>query len=185
MDWQAKLQTFMSNLVVVRSDWRFVTSGGAALTVSTPVARVGVGATGGLLHLKRDSNSHITKLNFGGIGGGVGLSLIPTPANFSFSLPQMPSDGVVYKLPFAGRSLSERELKGLFIMYEFSGDFGPGGSASIMFMGASSMLISVVSNPVLLPVVMGTMNACVCFGGMTATLIPANVGINVYTGIIG
>lgn len=175
----------MSNLVVFRSDWKFVTSAGAALTVSTPVARVGVGGTGGMLHVKRDSDANVTKLNFGGVGGGVGLSLVPTPANFSFSLPQMPSSGVVYKLPFAGRTLSLRELKGLFVMYEIGADFGPGASGSLMFLGASPFLAPTISTPIGLPMIMATMNACVCFGGMSASLIPANVGINVYTGIIG
>ena len=185
MDWEGKLKAFMSNLVVVRSDWKFVTSAGAALTISTPVARLGVGGTGGMLHVKRDSDTSVTQLNFGGLGGGVGLSLIPTPANFSFSIPQMPSAGVVYKLPFAGRSLSLRELKGLFVMYEISGDFGPGASGSLMFLGASPLLAGTLSTPIGLPMIMATMNACVCFGGMSATLIPANVGINVYTGVIG
>lgn len=183
MDWEAKVQAFLSNLVIVESDWRFVTSAGGTLTVSTPIARVGVNGTGGLLRLKRDSDKSPTQLNFGGIGGGVGVSLVPTPANFSFSIPQMPSAGRVYKLPFAGRTLSLHELKGAFVMIEVGADFGPGGSGALMFLGGNTM-IGAMAGPMQFPAMLATSNACVRFGGMTATLIPANAGINIYAGAI-
>ncbi|MBX3243519.1 MAG: hypothetical protein KF685_03510 [Acidobacteria bacterium] len=181
MGWEDKFKAFMSNMVIVESDWKFVTSAGATLTVSTPIARVGVNGTGGLLRVQRDSDAQPTQLNFGGLGGGVGVSLIPTPANFSFSIPQMPSAGRVYKLPFAGRTLSLHELKGAFIMIEIGADFGPGGSGALMFLGGNTM-IGAMMGPMQLPAILATSNACVRFGGMNATLIPANAGINIYAG---
>ncbi len=91
MDFGDAVNEVMSNLVVRESDWNFVTSGGASLGVSTPWARIGVNAAGGCFWVKRDTDADATRLDFGGIGGSVGLSAIPTPANFSYSFDLQPS----------------------------------------------------------------------------------------------
>jgi len=183
MGFEEALNEVLSNLVVRESQWKFVTSAGASLGVSTPWARVGLNAAGGAFWVKRDSDAEATRLDFGGIGGGVGLSLVPTPANFSFSIPEMPSAGRIYKLPFAGWTLTKDEMQGMFIMIEISGDFGAGGSAALMFIGGNTLLSS-MAGPMMIPAVIASSEACVAFGGMTATLIPANVGITAYAGII-
>jgi hypothetical protein len=188
MDFEKAFNEVVSNLVVRESDWKFVTSGGASLGVSTPWAKVGVNAGGGSLWVKRDADADATRLDFGGIGGSVGLSLVPTPANFSFSLPAMPSAGRIYKLPFAGWTLTKDELQGGFVMIELTGDFGPGGSAAVMFIGGSQALATAAGlttgGAMQIPALIATSEACVAFGGMTATLIPANVGITMYVGLI-
>lgn len=118
----------------------------------------------------------------------MGVSLVPTVADFAFSLPQMPSAGKIYKLPFAGRSLSLREMRGLFVMIDISGDVGPGGSGSVIFLGGSYIAASVagvVSAGILqLPAILATCNAVVCFGGITASLIPVNASVNFYVGAV-
>ncbi|MHC1742351.1 MAG: hypothetical protein AB9873_04875 [Syntrophobacteraceae bacterium] len=172
--------------MVVRSEWSFVTSAGGDLSIATPVVHVGVNATGGALWVQRDSESSPRSLKYGGVGGSVGLSLVPFPGNFSFSIPQMPSSGRIYRLPFAGSSLSLDELTGAFALIEVSGDVGPGGSGCVMFIGGSTVAALSTVGPLgsMLEVALflATCNACVCFGGMTATLIPVNASVNCYLG---
>jgi hypothetical protein len=139
--------------------------------------------------VKRNSDTSESQLDFGGIGGSAGLSLIPFPGNFSFSLPQMPNAGTIYKLPFAGSgNLSLSDLKGSFVLLEIAGDAGPGLSGALMFLGGSTIIASMVAvataGSMQIPALIATSNACVRFGGLTATLLPFNVGISLYVGII-
>ncbi len=188
MSWQEQVNEIIQKLVIVESDWKFVTSGGATLSVGTPIARLSVNGTGGLIQVKRDRDQNPTQLNFGGLGGSLGLSLIPSPVNFSFSIPAMPSAGRVYKLPFAGRTLSVGELKGAFVMFEVGADVGVGAGGAFMFLGGSVLASSMAGafNPGLnLPALIATSNACVRFGGMAVTLLPVNASVTVYVGAIG
>ena len=186
MGFREEFLAAMSRLTISESDWRFVTSAGAELTVGTPVAHLGVNATGGALWVKRDSDTSETRLTFGGIGGSASLSLVPSPVNFSFSIPQMPSAGRIYKLPFAGRTLSRRELSGPFVLLEIAADAGPGLSGALMFIGGSIVASTVAgaasAGAMTIPAIIATSNACVRFGGLTATLLPFNIGINFYIG---
>jgi hypothetical protein len=188
MGWEATFRDVMSRMTVTESDWKFVTSGSGELTVGTPVAHLGVNATGGAMWIKRASDTNETRLAFGGLGGSLGLSLIPFPGNFSFSLPQMPNAGTIYKLPFAGRTLSLRELQGAFVLMEVAADAGPGLSGALMFLGGSIIIATMVgaasAGTMQLPALIATSNGCVRFGGLTATLLPFNVGLSVYVGII-
>lgn len=188
MDFGDAVNEVMSNLVVRESDWNFVTSGGGSLGVSTPMARIGVNVGGGCFWVKRDTDADTTRLDFGGIGGSVGLSAIPTPANFSYSFPEMPSAGRIYKLPFAGWSLTLDELQGGFVMFEVAADVYAGGSAAVMFVGGNPMIAaaaaSVSMGTMQIPALIASSEACVAFGGMTGTIVPANVGVSVYVGLI-
>lgn len=188
MGFEERFRSALARLRPVESDWKFKTSAGGDLTISTPIARVGVNATGGALWVQRDSDANPTTLRYGGIGGSLGVSLVPTPVNFSFSIPQFPSTGVIYKLPFAGRTLSLNELKGNFVMMELSGDLGPGGSGAIMFLGgsqiASSLAGAVSAGSMAIPALIATSNGAVMFGGMTATVIPVNASVIFYVGAI-
>jgi hypothetical protein len=67
MSLQQKINTFIQNLDVVESNWKFVTSAGATLSVSTPIAKLGVNGTGGLIQIQRDSDPTPIQLNFGGV----------------------------------------------------------------------------------------------------------------------
>jgi hypothetical protein len=185
------LKTFISDLRVTESTWKFVTSAGGDLTIGTPVVHVGANATGGALWLQKGASGRPVRFTFGGIGGSASLSLVPFPGNFSFSIPQMPSSGVVYKLPYAGGTLSESELRGAFVEITVAGDAGPGYGQSLMFIGGNVALASVLAvAPGLgtflqLTALLATSNACVRFGGMSATLIPYNIGLSAYIGVIG
>jgi hypothetical protein len=99
----------------------------------------------------------------------------------------MPSAGRIYKLPFAGYTLGLKEMKGTFVMFELGADFGAGASAALMFLGGNAMIAGVAGaflSVSQLPALLATSNACVRFGGMTATLLPANAGVAIYTGVI-
>lgn len=182
MDVENKIKDLLRTIQVARTPWQFVTSGGGELTVGTPIARLSVGATAGAMWIRYGSDQPI-RLNYGGVGGAVGLSLVPFPGNFSFSLPSMPNAGVIYKLPFAGKTLSKGELTGMFVMMEVCLDWGAGLSGTVMFIGGSPYLVS-VPGPLALPALIATSNACVRFGGLTATVLPVNASVNAYLGLI-
>ncbi len=69
---------------------------------------------------------------------------------------------------------------------ELAGDLGAGGSGTIMYLGGSylaGVLAGAASFGALqIPAIIATSNACVRFGGLTATLIPANIGVSFYVG---
>lgn len=186
MDFEEKFKQFMASLNPVQTNWTFVTSANGALAVKTPIVNVGANATGGAIWVKDEANGSTHSLKYGGVGGSVGVSLVPTPVDFAFSIPQFPSAGRIYKLPFAGRSLSLREMKGLFVMLDISGDVGPGGSGSIIFLGgswlASSIAGALSAGFLQMPALLATCNAVVCFGGLTASVIPVNASVTVYLG---
>ena len=187
MDISGYFNTVLSRFVPRESDWKFVTSAGAMLSVATPVAHLGVVGAGGALWVKRDADPSPTRLTFGSIGGTLGLSLIPSPVNFSFSIPEMPSSGTLYSLFAAGRTLTRDELSGAMIAYEVGADFGPGVSGCLMFIGGNWSLASAVMGPgaaLAIPVLVASSKAVVRFGGMTATVLPANVSGNFYIGYI-
>ena len=176
------LSRLARTLLVTKTPWEFVTCDGGELTVGTPIARVAVAGTMGAFWVREDSGAPI-RLIYGGAGGAVGLSLIPFPGNFSFSIPAMPSVGTIYRLPRAGKGLSLNELKGTFLMMELSADWGPGVSGALMFLGGAPQL-AVLAGPFFVPALIATSKACVRFGGITATVLPVNAGATVYVGAI-
>lgn len=182
MDVERKITDLLQAIKVTATPWEFVTSGGGELTVGTPIAKLSVAGTAGALWLKYGKGKPI-RFTYGGAGGSVGLSLVPFPGNFSFSIPAMPSAGVVYKLPFAGKSLSESELRGTFVMMELCADLGPGLSGAVMFIGGNPYLAA-MAGPLYIPALIASSNACVRFGGLTATLLPVNASVTAYIGAI-
>ena len=186
MSVQSVLENLLKSLVGP-SGWRFETSGGGSVTVGTPVAHLGINAEGGAIYLFRD-REHV-RLIYGGVGCSAGLSLVPSPVNFSFAMTQMPSAGVVYRLPLAGRMLDRSELSGGCVFFDVSADGGPGASGSMMFIGGSTLFASAASalsgGMGYLPALIASSNGVVFFGGMTATLLPFNASASVYIGAIG
>lgn len=189
MDFEEKFKQFLASFNPLQTDWSFVTSANGALAVKTPIVNVGANATGGAIWIKNESSGATHSLKYGGVGASVGVSAIPTPVDFAFSLPQMPSAGKIYKLPFAGRSLSLREMKGIFVMLDISGDVGPGGSGSAIFLGGSYLASAVAgiasAGALQIPALLATCNAAVLFGGMTVSVIPANASVTLYIGAVG
>jgi hypothetical protein len=187
----ARGQALLSSLTITESSWRFVTSAGGELSIGTPIVHVGFNVGSGALWLRDRAASAPINLTFGGVGGSASLNLVPFPANFSFSMPQMPSAGTVYKLPWAGEELSADELKGAFVQFAIAGDFGPGYGQALMFLGGSTRLAAFAAlrpgagSFLQLAAVLATSNACVRFGGMSATLLPGKVGFTAYIGAIG
>lgn len=188
MGFKENFSAFMKNLAPVRSDWAFSTSANGAIAVETPIVHVGVNATAGGLWIKNIRDNTEVTLKYGGIGGSVGVGLVPCPIDFSFSIPQMPSRGIIFKLPYAGKTLSLNELKGEFVMLEISGDVGPGGSGALMFLGCSTFWSTLAGSlsfgALQVPALMATANACVMFGGMTVSIIPVSANVTVYVGAV-
>lgn len=175
-------------MTIQESSWQFVTSTGAELSFATPILRVGANATVGALWLKEGETGPITKLRFAGVGGGLSLALISFPVNLSFSIPQMPSAGTVYQLPFAGRTLSLGELKGPFVLLGAAADAGAGWGQSLMFLGGSMNIAAAAAlvggGGLHVAALLATSNACVRFGGMSSTVLPFNVGLCAYLGLL-
>jgi hypothetical protein len=184
MDLEQTYRDMVSSFSVVESPWTFDTSAGAELVIGTPVARVAVAGTMGAIWVRYHGAGKSTRLTYGGAGASLGVSLVPFPGNFSFSIPQMPSGGMVYKLPFAGKTLSLSELRGVFLLFELAADWGPGASGAVMFIGGNPVLASLVGPGLYVLAMLATSKACVRFGGMTANALPVNASASVYTGLI-
>jgi len=78
MDVENKIKDLLRTIQVTRTPWQFVTSGGGELTVGTPIARLSAGATAGAMWVRYGSEQPV-RLKYGGVGGAVGLSLVPFP----------------------------------------------------------------------------------------------------------
>ena len=169
------------------SGWKFVTSTGVSVALGTPIVHIGINGEGGAVYLSRGRER--VRLLYGGFGGSVALALVPTVVNLSFSMVQMPSAGVVYRLPYAGRSVERRELSGGCVLLEIAGDTGPGASGTMMFLGGNQLFAitagALTQTMGYLPALLATCNAVAFFGGMTATLLPVNVAATVYIGMAG
>lgn len=183
-----KLNSLLAGLTVWESSWSFVTSGGAELTIGTSTVHVGINGTAGSLWLRDETSGVTEKLSYGGLGGSFGLTMVTIPVNASFSIPDMPSSGTVYKLPFAGGKLTVDELKGAFLLITAAGDFGAGWGNSVMFLGGSQTIVAaaamVGAGILQLPALVASSKACVRFEGMSATVVPGNVGVAGYVGYI-
>src|SRR5690348_1547478 len=120
--------------------------------------------------LKEGDEGKPIKWKYGGAVGSLYLSAISFPANFSFSLPQMPSYGRVYQLPYSGKTLSLNELTGAFVLFMGTADTGVGWSGSVMFIGGSSLIANAVGIPTggmgYVAGLLASSNACVRFHGM-------------------
>ena len=111
MDFEEKFKQFMFGLNPIQTGWTFVTSANGALAVKTPIVNVGANATGGAIWIKNEADGSTHSLKYGGVGGSVGVSLVPTPVDFAFSIPQFPSAGRIYKLPFAHPLLTQQSFR--------------------------------------------------------------------------
>ncbi|MDB4989510.1 MAG: hypothetical protein JWN04_4688 [Myxococcaceae bacterium] len=182
----AEIRKFLATLTVRESTWQFVTSAGGELSIGTAIVRASVNGTVGALWLKESETAEPVRLIYEGAGAAYGVSL-GSPVNVSFSIPDMPSSGTVYKLPFAGQTLNLNELKGAFVLFGIGADFGAGWSKSLMFLGGNALIAaaaSYASYALMLPALLATSNACVQFGGMNATVVPCNAGVSVYVGLV-
>ena len=178
---QRQYRHLVNTLTPQPSGWNFVTSGGGDVTLETPVVNVGVGISGGLIDVQQGTNAP-QRLYYGGIGGGVGLGLVPSPIDIGFSLTAFPSYGVVYKMPAAGGSLTFNEFKGACLFYQGGAQFGPGGSGVIMFTGANPYIIGLLPLPIkFMGVVVGS-KAAIAFAGMNVNLLPGEVGVSAMFG---
>lgn len=183
-----RIKEYLSQQVFRETPWEFVTSAGAEVSVGTPVAHVGFNASGGALWIRKKPDGAPQTLKYGGLGGAGSVNVVPSPVNLSFSMTQMPSYGTIYDLPLRGDCSTLDELKGPFVQLGYSGDFGPGYGFSFMFMGcdpvAMTSLISVPGPMVVarIPQVCMTARAFARFHGMSATLLPGNIGGTLYFG---
>ena len=168
-----------------KSNWKFVSSSGGEVSVSTPVVRLGIGATKGKLFIKQKTAKKPITLNYSGNGASVGLSLVPTPVKLSFSMREMPSSGVIYKTPNAGKKLTIDEFKGGFVMMNIGADIGAGYSQTLIFLGVNKFFMRLIFlNPVFFTATILTAEACIRIGGMSANVVPANASLNFYVGTI-
>lgn len=183
-----RIKSYFDCITIKESNWKFETSAGGELSIGTPTVHVGVNVTGGALWLKDGEKGKPIKFGYGGAGGSFSFYLIPFPGNFSFSMPQMPSYGTVYQLPFAGKTLSKKELTGAFVLFSGAADAGVGWSESVMFLGGSPMIAgafgAATSGVGYVAALLATSNACVRFHGMGVTVLPYNIGATAYVGVL-
>jgi hypothetical protein len=165
----------------VETGWKFVTSAGADLNISTPVVKLGVVGSGGALYLQKDGDAEVQTLRYGGLGGSFGGQLIPIPFNFDLALKEMPSNGIVFKGPLTNSELSIGDFRGPCLIYQASYQAGPGYSGSLMLMGGSySALLALAGNSVAKAglEIITTCKAVVAFQGMNVNLFPFGGGVS-------
>ncbi len=181
MDLERALSDIIANLSISESSWEFVTSAGVEVSAGTKIVHLAVNGTTGSLWV-RQKGANKVRLNYGGVGGSVGLSMIPSPLNLSFSITDMPSFGKIYKLPFAGKALSLNELKGGLVIYQLSYDMSIGASVGLMFLGGR--LDAAVTGPFFVPMLVATSNACVRFLATSISAVPLNTSAAAYVGMV-
>jgi hypothetical protein len=140
MNWETAYSDMMACAKIERSEWIYDTSAGGEASFSVPGTKIGVAGTVGALWFHHKKTNQNVRLQYGGLGatfGGGLTGLLGVPVNASFAIPDMPSVGVIYKLPYACRTLSLRELKGGFMMIQGSADAGVGGAYGVMFLGGN------------------------------------------------
>jgi hypothetical protein len=185
-----RIKEFLSQQVFRETPWEFVTSAGGEVSAGTPVAHVGFNATAGAVWLRKRPDGAPVALKYGGVGGSGSVNVLPSPVNLSFSMTQMPSSGRVYDLPHRGDCSTLAELKGSFVQFGYAGDFGPGYGWSFLFMGCDALaMASLIGAPpamvgMRLPQVCMSARAFARFRGMSATLLPGNVGATFYLGAL-
>lgn len=188
MDWDSAYRDMVACATIKESDWIYDTSAGVEGAVSIPGTRIGVAGTTGALWFHHKRTNAKVRLNYGGVGMtfGEGLSnFVGIPVSGSFAIPDMPSVGVVYKLPFACRTLSLRELKGGFLMLQGSADAGPGKAYGAMFLGGNLKAAGATGyGPASVSVLAATSNACLAYGAMFASIMPFNIALTAYIGQI-
>ena len=180
---QRQYRRVVSTMTPQPSGWNFVTSAGGDITLETPVVNVGAGISGGLIDVQNGSGP-VQRLYYGGIGGGVGLGLVPSPIDIGFSITAFPSYGVVYRMPAAGSTLSFNEFKGNCLFYQGGAQFGPGGSAVLMFTGANPFIISMLPTTLQFMGIVALSHAAIAFAGMNANLLPGEIGVSAMVGIM-
>jgi hypothetical protein len=183
-----RIKEFLSKEVFRETPWEFITSAGGEVSAGTPVAHVGFNAAAGALWLRKKPGGAPVKLKYGGVGGSGSVNLVSSPVNLSFSMTQMPSYGTIYDLPRRGDCSTLEELKGPFVQFGYAGDFGPGYAWSFMIMGCDpGAIASLVGTPppmvaMRIPQVCMSARAFARFRGMSATLLPGNMGGNLCFG---
>jgi hypothetical protein len=86
------LEQIVREVLPRASAWRLGTSGSANVDVGTPVARLYVSITGGILYMGMGASSTYFPYGYAGYGGGVGVGL-EIPVSGSLSMPSFPATG--------------------------------------------------------------------------------------------
>jgi len=136
-----------------RSAWRLGASGSAEVDVGTEVARVYVAGGGGTFYMGMGDKNLYFPYNYGGIGGGIGISLA-IPVSASVSTPDMPSTGGefgrLYVVPrrlkdsyipqYQSIDVDKASISGPAVLMAPSVSlFGAAGGLSIIFFGMENI----------------------------------------------
>jgi hypothetical protein len=194
------LEYVMSEILFRETDWELESAANVNISATAPPFPVfpffGVGAVveGGFLDLKDTSNNEAKRVRYLGVGGTAGLSLLCSPLNLTFALPQMPVRGKLYALPTSGWRLTEDEFEGGMVYLEASIDIKFGGSFGVMFLGcdpvATAMAFSTLTIPGAQPVAatalalsIASAEALVLVAGAIYSVVPFNASVSAYIGL--
>lgn len=182
------MPSFSLPSIVAESQWQWLGADSGTVNVETPEVNVGVAATGGRMAIKHRGTGAKEMIGFGGFGGSLGLSAVPSPVNFSYSTQNMPAAGVIYRVGRAGSSLELDEIKGPMIMLDSSADAYLGVSGTFILSGGSSFLLQQALNPtfmgVALPAFMMSCTSLMVISGTMGSILPGNIGTNAMVGAI-
>ncbi len=130
---------WLSNVIHRDSRWYFTTSAGADVAVGLGVQLQG---SGGKLYVKWGNEPHLYEITYGGVGVSVGVSL---PVSETVSFTGLPGGwGKIYRGLGVGE-MNRNHFKGGFIMLSTTTAFALGHSGTLIFFGANSVLLNVLT----------------------------------------
>ncbi len=121
----------LSNANPVQSEWDFVSYDSYSGSINTPFIEIGGGGSIGTLKVQQKGQSGPNQLKCltGDLGGGI----TPAPFNVGFPLPEMPSTGIIFKLPsFFEMKMSLNSFRAGFFSFTQSIQCGPTGGLTFM-----------------------------------------------------
>ena len=128
------------------TDWSFVTSGGAELTVGISKLAF-VGGNVGAFYVKKE-RSPIYRLPYAGVVAGAGLAVsVAGPVSVSVSLPWAPGGGFrIYRNPLRQDKLELDDFSGSFMAISGTGGaWLANGSGTVLIFGAPTWLVTAVA----------------------------------------
>ena len=130
--------SWLSDVIHRDSKWYFTTSAGADIAIGAGVQLQG---SAGKLYVKWGDEPYLYEITYGGGGMSLGISL---PVSVTTSFTGLPGGwGKIYR-GFNVGAMDRNHFKGGFVMLSSSAVFSAGLSGTLIFFGASALLMHIL-----------------------------------------
>jgi hypothetical protein len=179
----------LASSLVVKTSWCLSDSAGGEITVGFEKILYG-GGTGGKFYFKEDSAQSPVGLKFTAVEFGAGLGVTAGEIfSVALSAPGMPSAGTgrIYRNPLrSSGTFGLDDIKGDYVAVSVNASAGAGGSATIIFLGAPGLvltMLSAITGPAMVAVqIDGCMALCKGTTLFTGTAGTSSLGVGVTLG---